>query len=91
MSEVTATKIVDAAMGSNAAAYIQLVTTSGMSYTGSAVMVPCSRTDLHMGVKVGASAKAFGQSVGDADKEIFGKDLTRVYPSENALCGGGAQ
>ena len=91
MSQVTSTKIVDAAMGSNAAAYIQLVTTSGMSYTGSAVMAPCSRMDLHMGVKVGASATAFGQSVGNTDKEIFGKDLTRVYPSENALCGGGSQ
>ena len=75
-------------MGSNAAAYIELTTTSGMSHTGTAVMVPCTRTDLHMSVKVGASAKAFGQSVGDAEKEIFKKDVTRVRPSENALCNG---
>lgn len=88
MSQVTGTKIVDAAMGSNAAAYIELTTTSGMSHTGTAVMVPCTRTDLHMSVKVGASAKAFGQSVGDAEKEIFKKDVTRVRPSENALCNG---
>ncbi|MCY7353610.1 MAG: hypothetical protein LH470_00700, partial [Lysobacter sp.] len=86
MSKVTATQIADAAMGSDAAAFIQLVTTSGMSHTGTAVMVPCTRTDLHMSVKVGTSAKAFGQSVGDAEKEIFKKDVTRVRPSENALC-----
>lgn len=86
MSQVTGTKIVDAAMGSNAAAYIELTTTSGMSSTGSAVLSPCTRTDLHMSVDVGASAQAFGQSVGDADRQIFKKDVTRVRPSENALC-----
>ena len=88
MSQVTGTKIVDAAMGSNAAAYIELTTSSGMSHTGTSVMVPCTRTDLHMAVQVGASAKAFGQAVGDADHEIFRKDVTRVRPSENALCNG---
>jgi hypothetical protein len=50
------------------------------------VMVPCTRTDLHMSIGVGASAKAFGQNVGDVDKKIFTKDFTRVRPSENALC-----
>jgi hypothetical protein len=59
-----------------------------MCHTGTAVTVPCTRTDLHMAVKVGASAKAFGQAVGDAYREIFRKDITRVRPSENALCNG---
>lgn len=86
MSQVTGSKIVDAAMGSSAAAYIELTTSSGMSHSGTAAMVPCTRTDLHMAVKVGANAKAFGQAVGDADQEIFKKDMTRVQPSENALC-----
>jgi hypothetical protein len=86
MSKVTGKNIVDAALGSDAAAFIELTTTSGMSHTGTAVMVPCTRTDLHMSVKVGASAHAFGQGVGDVDKEIFKKDVTRVRPSENALC-----
>lgn len=88
MSKVTGKGIVDAAMGSDAAAYIQLVTTSGMSHSGTAAMVPCTRTDLHMAVKVGTSAHAMGQSVGNAEKEIYKKDLTRVFPSENALCAG---
>lgn len=88
LSEITATKIVDTALGSDAAAYVELVTTSGMSHSGHAVMVPCSRTDLHMLARVGVSAEAFGQSVGDAKKEIFKKDVTRVRPSENALCKG---
>ena len=86
MSQVTATKIADAAMGSDAAAYIELTTSSGTSHSGSAAMVPCTRTDLHMWVMVGASAHAMGQSVGDASKEIFRKDFTRVVPSEDALC-----
>lgn len=86
LSEVTATKIVETAMGSDAAAYIELTTSSGTSHSGSMAMVPCTRTDIHMWVKVGASAHAMGQSVGDADKEIFRKDFTRIFPSEDALC-----
>jgi hypothetical protein len=86
MQILTPTKIVEAAMGSNAAAFIELVTSTGMSDTGSSVMVPCTRTDIHLKASVGASASAFGQKVGDAQKDIFTKDFTRVKPSENALC-----
>jgi hypothetical protein len=39
-----------------------------------------------MWVKVGASAHAMGESVRDANKEIFRKDYTRIVPSEDALC-----
>jgi hypothetical protein len=35
---------------------------------------------------VGANASAFGVAVGDANKEIFRKDITRVKPSEDMLC-----
>jgi hypothetical protein len=86
MAQVTAGKIVDAAMGSDAAAFIELTTSTGMSHTGAAVMVPCTRTDLHMTAVVGASANAFGQKVGNVEKEIFKKDFTRVVPSEDMLC-----
>jgi len=86
MSQVTAKNIVDAAMGSNAAAYIELTTSVGTSHSGSAAMVPCTRTDLHLAANVGVSAKAFGQSVGDADKELFKLDTTRVKPDQDMLC-----
>jgi hypothetical protein len=86
LSKVTAGGVVDAAMGSDAAAYIQLVSSSGMSHSGSAVMVPCTRNDVFMSVKVGVSAQALGQNLGSADKEIYKKELTRVFPSNNTLC-----
>lgn len=86
LSQITASKIADMAMGSDAAAYLELTTSSGTSHSGSAAMVPCTRTDLHMWVMVGASAHAMGQSVGDASKEIFRKDFSRVVPSQDALC-----
>ena len=86
MSKVTGGAIVDAAMGSSAAAFIELTTSSGQSHSGSAAMVPCIRTDLHVTASVGANASAFGVAVGDANKEIFRKDITRVKPSEDLLC-----
>ena len=57
-----------------------------MSHSGTTVIVPCTRTDVHLSGVVGASATGFGQSVGDAKKTIFTKDYTRVVPSENQLC-----
>ncbi|MEO6528305.1 MAG: hypothetical protein ABIP93_16915 [Gemmatimonadaceae bacterium] len=86
MSKVTAGAIVDATLGSSAAAFIELTTSSGQSHSGSAAMVPCTRTDLHVTASVGANASAFGVAVGNADKEIFRKDITRVKPSEAMLC-----
>lgn len=86
MSKVTGSGIVDAAMGSSAAAFIEMTTSSGQSHTGTAVMSVCTRTDLHIAANVGANASAFGVAVGNADKEIFRKDYTRVKPSENLLC-----
>jgi hypothetical protein len=41
---------------------------------------------VHVSASVGASAKAFGASVGDAGQEIFRKDISRVVPSEDMLC-----
>ena len=86
MSQVTAGKIVDAAMGSNAAAYIEFIASTGVSHSGSAVIVACTRTDVHLKADVGASANGFGQSIGNAQKTIFTKDYTGVVPSENQLC-----
>ena len=86
MSKVTGGAIVDATLGSSAAAFIELTTSSGQSHSGSAAMVPCTRTDLHITASVGANASAFGVAVGDANKEIFRKDITRVKPSEDMLC-----
>jgi hypothetical protein len=88
MSQVTAGKIVDAAMGSNAAAYFEFTASTGMSHSGSAVIVPCTRTDVYLSGAVGASANGFGQNIGNAQKTIFTKDYTRVVPSENQLCKG---
>ena len=86
MSQVTAGKIVDAAMGSSAAAYIEFIAATGVSHSGSAVISTCTRTDVHLKTDVGASANGFGQSIGDVQKTIFTKDFTRIVPSANELC-----
>jgi len=56
-----------------------------MSHSGSAVLSPCTRTDVPLNADVGASSNGFGQSVGNVQKKIFAKDYTRVVPSENQL------
>lgn len=86
LSKVTAGGIVKTAMGSDAAAWLQLTTTSGMSHTGGSVLAPCTRTDLSLSVRVGSNAHAFGESVGNSDAELYTKALTNIQPKDSSLC-----
>ncbi len=74
------------AVKSNADAYVELVTSSGASFSGESAIVPCTRTDIHVTVTVGASATAFGQQAGKVSKEVYRKDFLRVDPPGNHLC-----
>ena len=84
--QVSAGKTVDVAMGSNAAAYLEFIASTGVSHSGTAVVSQCTRTDVHIKADVGASANALGQGVGTTQKTIFTKDFTRVVPGANELC-----
>jgi hypothetical protein len=86
IGQFTMGKAVENALKSDAAAYLEVVTSSAMTHSGMSVLVPCTRTDLHLYVKVGASAQAFGQSLGKAEKEIFRKDVKHVSPPGVKLC-----
>jgi hypothetical protein len=74
------------AVSSDAAGYLELVSSSGMSNSGMSAIFPCTRTDLDLAVKVGASAQAFGLSLGRVEHEIFTKKVTRVDPPGTKLC-----
>jgi len=84
----TWSKIVGAAMGSDAAGFIELVTSSGMSASGMSAFTPCTRTDFNLLVRVGASAQAFGKQIGKMTEEIFRKRVSRVNPPGTKLCDG---
>ncbi len=71
---------------SNAAAFFEFVASSGLSYTGSSVITPCSRNDVYLLAKVGAGAQAFGHDYGSVNKEVFNKQFTRVSPAGMKLC-----
>lgn len=79
-------KVITDIVKSDADAFIEVVTSSGMSFSGISVMIPCTRTDIHLLVKVGASAHAIGQEVGKTEKDIFTKDFARVEPPGVRLC-----
>jgi hypothetical protein len=59
-------KAAENALQSDAAAYFEMVTSSAMSYSGVSVLTPCSRQDITLLGVVGASAQAFGESVGES-------------------------
>jgi hypothetical protein len=74
------------ALSTDGAAYFQMVGTSASSYTGMSAIAPCARFDLILVAQVGASAEAWGQSVGTVSKDIFKKSMTRVDPPGMKLC-----
>jgi len=77
---------VEASVKSDAAAWFQIVTTSGTTSTGMSVIVPCTRTELSIAARVGASAEAFGQSLGETEKDIFRSENVHIDPPGTKLC-----
>ena len=74
------------ALKTDGAAYFQVIGTSASSFTGFSAISPCSRYDLNIVASVGASAEAWGQSIGSVNKEIYRKAITRIDPPEMRLC-----
>lgn len=74
------------ALSTDGAAYFEMIGTSASSYTGSSAITPCSRYDLSMVGKVGASARVWGQQAGGVNKDIFNKAITKVDPPGMKLC-----
>ena len=74
------------ALKTDGAAYFQVVGTSASSFTGFSAISPCSRYDLNIVAGVGASAEAWGQSIGSVSKEIYRKAITKIDPPGMRLC-----
>lgn len=74
------------ALKTDGAAYFQVIGTSASSFTGFSVVSPCSRYDLNIVASVGASAEAWGQTIGTINKEIFRIDKTKIDPPGMKLC-----
>jgi hypothetical protein len=80
----------ESALQSNAQAYIEIVTSSGMSFTGISAIAPCTRTEINLWAKVGAAVTAIGQDAGSTEKEIYHKSIAHVDPPGVArLCHAG--
>jgi hypothetical protein len=86
LGEFSLENAVETSLASNAEAYFEMVTSSGFSDTGFSVITPCSRQDIILAGKVGASAQVFAQQLGEASKEIFHQQITNIDPPGTRLC-----
>jgi hypothetical protein len=86
VGQIGLSKAIDNALKSDAAAFIEFVASAGMSNTGASVITPCTRHDIHLWIKAGVSAEAFGQKVGESVKDLFSKDFKRIDPPGTHLC-----
>ena len=79
-------KAADNVLKSDAAAYFEMVSSSGMRFSGDSAILPCSRTDVTLVGTVGGSGEMLGQSLGESSKEIFRQAFSRVTPPGVKLC-----
>jgi len=79
-------KLLRQTLSTDAAAYFQTVASSSSSFSGNMSITPCSRYDLIFSAQVGASAELVGVSLGNLNKEIYKKQMTRVDPPGTTLC-----
>ena len=80
LKDVNVGKALDMIKGNEASAYFQLVTSSGTS-AGVLDWGPCEQTDVYISATVNASAKMMGQSVGEANKELWKKHIHASHPA----------
>ncbi len=86
MGQFSLAQAAEISLASDATASFEMVTSCGMSNTGMSVVAPCTRHDIDLWGKVGASAQAFGQNLGNATKDIFHTQITNIDPPDSTLC-----
>ena len=86
LGEFPISKALENATKSDAAAYFEMVSSAGMSFTGISAITPCTRHDIHLWGKVGATTEVFGIQMGKTEKEIYRKDFIRIDPPGTHLC-----
>lgn len=86
LGEFPISKAIESATKSDAAAYFEMVSSAGMSFTGISAITPCTRHDIHLWGKVGATTEVFGIQLGKTEKEIYHKDFKRIDPPGTHLC-----
>ncbi len=78
--------LVEDKLKSDAAAYVEIVTTVAFLHSGPLNIVPCQKTTVTTTVKTGASANFLGQSIGDKEIELVSEKKEERVP-ENIKCG----
>lgn len=79
MKDVDIEKALDVIKGNEATAYFELITSSGTS-AGVLSWGPCQQTDIYISASVNASAKLMGASAGEANKELWKKQIHASRP-----------
>ena len=79
MKDVSIEKALDVIKGNEATAYFELITSSGTS-AGVLSWGPCQQTDIYISASVNASAKLMGASAGEANKELWKKQIHASRP-----------
>jgi hypothetical protein len=76
----------DAALKSDATAWLEIETSTGMTASGAMAIVPCRKTNLNIAGTAGVGAQVLGVKVGTASTTLFKKEMVKVEPPNLKAC-----
>ena len=79
-------KATEAALSSDASAWLEIETSTGMTASGAMAIVPCRKSEIHIAATAGAGAQVLGTQVAHESTTIFKKDFSKVEPPNLKAC-----
>jgi hypothetical protein len=79
-------KAAEAALSSDASAWLELEMSTGMTQSGALSVVPCRQRQLHIAATAGVGAQILGTSVANKSTTIWKVDRSKTEPSNLKAC-----
>jgi hypothetical protein len=79
-------KAAEAALSSDASAWLEIETSTGMTASGALAIVPCRKTEIHLAATAGVGAQVLGTQVGTKTTTVWKKDWSQVEPPNLKAC-----
>jgi hypothetical protein len=76
----------DKALNSDASAWLEIETSTGMTASGAMAIVPCRKSNLSFAAVAGVGAEVLGQSVANKSTTLFKKEMSKVEPPNLKAC-----
>ena len=76
----------EAALKSDATAWLEVETSTGSTTSGAMAIVPCRKSEMHMAITAGFGAQMLGTQVANESTTLWKKDVSKIEPPNLKAC-----